>query len=418
MQNLQVNGERLWQSLMEMARFGATAKGGCRRLALSDEDKQGRDCFVAWCEAAGCSVTIDRMGNIFARRPGRNNDLPPVVTGSHLDTQPHGGKFDGVYGVLAGLEVVRTLNDHGIETEAPVEVAVWTNEEGARFAPAMVASGVFAGAFELDFALACADPDGKTMGDELERIGYAGDEPCGGRPFAAFFEAHIEQGPILENEGKTVGVVEGVQGVRWYDVHVTGQDAHAGPTPMAVRRDALVAAAGVIQAVNRIGHDFQPGACATVGVIEASPGSRNTIPGEVTFSVDLRHPDHEVLEQMNEALLAACEKAATDTGTEAKVEDIWYSPPVVFDEACVEAVRASAERLGYAHRPITSGAGHDAVYISRVAPTGMIFVPCAGGLSHNEEESAEADDLSAGCSVLMHAILDRAGVARERETVA
>ncbi len=416
MQNLSVNGERLWDSLMEMAQFGATPKGGCRRLALSDEDKAGRDCFVAWCEAAGCTISIDQMGNIFARRPGRDNSLAPVVTGSHLDTQPHGGKFDGVYGVLAGLEVVRSLNDHGIETEAPIEVAVWTNEEGARFAPAMVASGVFGGAFELDYALACADSDGKTMGEELERIGYAGDMPCGGRPFTANFEAHIEQGPILEAENKTVGVVTDVQGIRWFDVTVTGKDSHAGPTPMAVRRDALVGAARMVEAVNAIGLGNQPNACSTVGVLEVSPASRNTIPGEVYFSVDLRHPDGSFLDGMDTELRAACAAIADDAGLGVTVEEIWYSPPVAFDSNCVSAVRDAAGRLGYDHRDIISGAGHDAVYISRVAPTAMIFVPCADGLSHNEEESAESTDLAAGCAVLLHAMLDRAGVAGDPST--
>ena len=414
MRNLRVDRDRLWQSLMEMAEFGATPKGGCRRLALSDEDKQGRDRFVEWCEAAGCSVTVDRMGNIFARRPGRDTRRAPVVAGSHLDTQPHGGKFDGVFGVLAGLEVIRTLNDHAIETEAPIEVAVWTNEEGARFAPAMIASGVFAGAFELDFALACKDPNGRTIGEELERIGYAGEAACGGRPFAALFEAHIEQGPILEREGKTIGVVTGVQGMRWYDVRVTGQDAHAGPTPMEMRRDALVGAARMIDAVNRIGHEHLPDACATVGVVDVSPKSRNTIPGEVTFSVDLRHPDAVVIERMDRALRAECTDIASNARVKVTVEQIWYSPPVAFDPACVDAVRTAAEGLGFGHRDIVSGAGHDAVYISRVAPTGMIFVPCAGGLSHNEEEKAEPDHLAAGCSVLLNAILERAGVTLDK----
>ena len=410
MQNLTVDGERLWQSLMEMAKIGATPKGGCRRLALSDEDKAGRDLFVKWCEEAGCTVSVDRMGNIFARRPGRDDGLPPVVTGSHLDTQPHGGKFDGVFGVLAGLEVLRSLDDHGIETEAAMEVVVWTNEEGARFAPAMIASGVFGGAFELDFALACADPDGKTIGEELKRIGYAGELPCGGRQLGAPFEAQIEQGPILEAEGKTVGVVTNVQGIRWYDVTVTGTDSHAGPTPMAVRRDALVGAARMVEAVNAIGHGHPPNACATVGVLEVSPASRNTIPGEVTFSVDMRHPDAAVLERMDAELRADCARIAADAGLEVAVEEIWYSPPVAFDADCVNAVRDAAERLGYGHRDMVSGAGHDSVYIARIAPTAMIFVPCADGLSHNEEESAEADDLAAGCAVLLHAMLDRARV--------
>ncbi|MCH7931823.1 MAG: allantoate amidohydrolase, partial [Proteobacteria bacterium] len=317
---------------------------------------------------------------------------------------------DGVYGVLAGLEVMRTLNDHDIRTQAPVEVAVWTNEEGVRFAPAMIASGVFAGVFDLDFALSRADAQGRTMGDELARIGYAGEAPCGDRELGAHFEAHIEQGPVLENEAKTIGVVTGVQGVRWYDVTVTGQDAHAGPTPMETRRDALVGAARMIDAINRIGHDHLPGACATVGVVEVSPNSRNTIPGEVTFSVDLRHPEAEVLAAIDAAMRAACAEIAADADLGIEVEEIWYSPPVAFDRDCIAAVRDAAARLGYGHRDMVSGAGHDSCYISKVAPTGMIFVPCAGGLSHNEEESADADDLAAGCTVLLHAMLARAGV--------
>ena len=409
MPDLRVNGERLWDSLMEIAQFGATPKGGNCRLALSEEDRQGRDCFVAWCRDAGCDVTIDRMGNIFARRPGRDGERAPVVAGSHLDTQPHGGKFDGVFGVLAGLEVIRTLNDHGIETSSPVEIAMWTNEEGARFAPAMIASGVFADAFDLDYALARADTDGVTIGEALAQIGYAGDAPCGSRSFGAFFEAHIEQGPILEKEGKTIGVVTGAQGIRWYDITVTGQDAHAGPTPMKLRRDALVGVASMITTINRIGHVFPPNGAATVGQIEVSPNSRNTIPGEVHFTADLRHPDAAELGRMNERLHAEIGDIARDAGLVLDVEEIWYGPPVEFDDECVSAVREAAKSLGYTHRDIVSGAGHDACYISRIAPTAMIFIPCRGGISHNEEESAEPDDLAAGCNVLLHAILARAG---------
>ncbi len=409
MRDLRVNGGRLWDSLMEMATLGATAKGGSCRLALSDADREGRDLFVSWCRAAGCAVSVDRMGNVFARRRGSDDGRPPVVAGSHLDTQPHGGRFDGVFGVLAGLEVIRTLDDAGIETEAPVEVAVWTNEEGVRFAPAMIGSGVFAGVFDLDYALGRVDAEGATIGEALADIGYAGDAACGGRPFAAHFETHIEQGPILENEGKTIGVVTGVQGVRWYDVTATGQDAHAGPTPMETRRDALVGAAAMIAAVNRIGHAHQPGACATVGRLAVSPNSRNTIPGEVAFTVDMRHPDPAVLAAMDEELRAACAGIAADAAIEVEVGEIWYSVPVEFDERCIAAVREAAGRLGYAHRDIVSGAGHDSCHIAEVAPTGMIFVPCAGGLSHNEEESAEPDDLAAGCNVLLHAMLAHAG---------
>jgi N-carbamoyl-L-amino-acid hydrolase len=409
MRNIGVNGERLWDSLMEMAKIGATEKGGNCRLALTDLDREGRDLFVRWCEAAGCTVTVDRMGNIFARRPGRNDGLPPVMTGSHLDTQPTGGKFDGVYGVLAGLEVIRTLNDHGIETEAPVEATVWTNEEGSRFAPAMTASGVFAGVFELDYAYAIEDMDGQALGDELERIGYRGEAECGGRPVGAFFEAHIEQGPILEAEDKTIGVVTGAQGQRWYEVTVTGAEAHAGTTPMPRRQDALCAAAQLVSEVRAIAARRPPNAVATVGVLQASPNSRNTIPGRVFFTVDTRHPEDETLSDMGAELRAACDRVAGEDGVEVAIEEIWYSPPIVFDAECVAAVRQGAAAHGYGHRDIVSGAGHDACYISRVAPTGMVFVPCKDGISHNEIESATPEDLAAGANVLLHAMLERAG---------
>jgi beta-ureidopropionase / N-carbamoyl-L-amino-acid hydrolase len=411
MQNMNVKGDRLWESLMEMAKIGATEKGGCCRLALTDLDREGRDLFSEWCKDAGCTLKVDKMGNIFARRAGTNDDLAPVMTGSHLDTQPTGGKYDGVFGVLAGLEVLRTLNDFDVKTEHPVEVAVWTNEEGSRFAPAMVASGVFAGVFDLEYGLSRADLDGKTMGEELDRIGYAGTEEVGGREIKAFFEAHIEQGPILEHEEKTIGVVMGAQGQRWYEVTITGQEAHAGPTPMVRRKDALVAASKMVTEVNRIGLDNQPFACATVGLLQSSPNSRNTIPGSVFFTVDFRHPKDEILSKMDAELRAFCKKTAEDGGFEMEFEEIWYSPPVEFDEACVKAVRTGAETAGYGNMDIISGAGHDACYISRVAPTGMIFVPCENGISHNEEEEATPEDLAAGCNVLLHAIVERANIA-------
>ncbi|MEP5698922.1 MAG: Zn-dependent hydrolase, partial [Sneathiella sp.] len=406
-----VTGDRLWDSLMEMAKIGGTEKGGCCRLALTDLDREGRDLFSRWCTDAGCTIKVDKMGNVFARRAGEQDDLPPVMMGSHLDTQPTGGKYDGVYGVLAGLEVLRTLNDYDIKTKHPVEVAVWTNEEGSRFAPAMVASGVFAGVFDLEYGLSRADLDGKTMGEELARIGYAGTEEVGGREIKAFFEAHIEQGPILEHEEKTIGVVQGAQGQRWYEITITGQEAHAGPTPMARRKDALVAASKIVTEVNRIGLDNQPYACATVGLLQNSPNSRNTIPGEVFFTVDFRHPKDEILSKMDAELREYSEKIAKDGGYEMKFEQIWYSPPVEFDADCVKAVRSGAEIAGYQHMDIISGAGHDACYINRVAPTGMIFVPCENGISHNEEEEATPEDLAAGCNVLLHAVVERATVA-------
>jgi N-carbamoyl-L-amino-acid hydrolase len=411
MRNLRVDGGRLWDSLMKMAEIGALPGGGCGRLALSDEDKAGRDLFVAWCEAAGCTVSIDGIGNIFARRPGRDDTRPPVMAGSHLDTQPHGGKFDGVYGVLAGLEVVRALNDSGIETDAPVEVAVWTNEEGARFAPSMNGSGVFAGTYTVDQGLACTDAEGLTMGQELDRIGYAGPRPCQGNPVGAYFEAHIEQGPILEAEEKTIGVVTGGQGMYWYDVTLTGQDSHAGTTPMPRRRDAMAGAAEMITATRRLALDRAPDAVATVGEMAVTPNSRNTIPGRVDFTVDLRHPEAAMLDEMDAAFRALCAATADAFGLELAIDQVADTPPVAFDDACVDAVRTTAGALGYGHRDIVSGAGHDAFHLAKVAPTGMIFIPCADGLSHNEAESATADDLEAGCNVLLHAVLDRAGVA-------
>jgi beta-ureidopropionase / N-carbamoyl-L-amino-acid hydrolase len=411
MQNMKINGDRLWDSLMEMAKIGATKKGGCCRLALTDLDKEGRDLFSRWCIEAGCTIKVDKMGNIFARRAGKNRDLPPVMTGSHLDTQPTGGKYDGVFGVLAGLEVLRTLNDYGVETETPVEVAVWTNEEGSRFAPAMVSSGVFAGVFDLDYGLSRADLDGKTMGEELQRIGYDGAEEVGNREIKAFFEAHIEQGPILEAEEKTIGVVMGAQGQRWYEITLTGQEAHAGPTPMPSRKDALVGASLIVGEVNRIGVENPPHACATVGLMQVSPNSRNTIPGEVFLTVDFRHPKDETLSKMDAELRAFCDRTAADIGLEMKFEEIWYSPPVEFDEDCIGAVRTGAELAGFPHMDIISGAGHDACYINRVAPTGMIFVPCENGISHNEEEEATPEDLASGCNVLLHAMVERADAA-------
>jgi beta-ureidopropionase / N-carbamoyl-L-amino-acid hydrolase len=412
MRNIQVNGDRLWRSLMEMAKIGATEKGGVCRLALTDLDKEGRELFIAWCREAGCTVRVDAMGNIFARRPGRNKNAPPVMTGSHLDTQPTGGKFDGVYGVLAGLEVVRTLNDLNYETEAPVELVVWTNEEGSRFSPAMIGSGVYAGVFSLEQGLATPDNvTGVTMGAELERIGFAGPEKCGGQKVAAYFEAHIEQGPILEAADKPIGIVQGAQGQRWYEITVTGQEAHAGPTPMKRRKDALVGAARMIDAVNRIGHAHPPYACATVGFIQSSPNSRNTIPGRVFFTVDFRHPDDAILTEMDRELREACRDAARSAQVEVEVKEFWYFAPTEFDKECVAAVKRAAEAQGFPAMDIISGAGHDAVYMARVAPTAMVFVPCADGISHNEIEDAKPEDLTMGCTVLLNAMIERANAA-------
>ena len=409
--NLRIDGQRLWESLMEMAKIGATEKGGVCRLALTDLDKESRDLFIEWCEAVGCSIKVDKMGNIFARRPGRDNELAPVITGSHLDSQPTGGRFDGVYGVLSGLEVLRTLNDLGYETERPVEVAVWTNEEGSRFAPAMVASGVFGGVFDLEYGLSRPDQDGKTMGEELERIGYAGSEEVGGRDVHAYFEAHIEQGPILEDQDITIGVVTDAQGQRWYEATLTGVESHAGPTPMPVRKDALLGAARIVDLVNRIGLDNAPVACATVGMMNVYPNSRNVIPGQVFMTIDFRHPDDAVLAGMDTALREGVRAIVDGIGLELEIEQIFYYAPIHFDDDCIGAVREGAANCDYSMREMVSGAGHDACYVSKVAPTSMIFIPCVDGISHNEVEDAKPEWATAGCDVLLHAILDKAGQA-------
>jgi N-carbamoyl-L-amino-acid hydrolase len=404
--NLRIDADRLWADIMATARIGATEKGGVRRLTLTDLDRAVRDWFVASCKSAGCTVTVDEMGNIFAHRPGKNPDLPPIAMGSHLDTQPSGGKFDGIIGVLSGLEVLRALNDSGYETNAPIEVIDWTNEEGSRFAPAMLASGVFAGKFSRDYAHDRQDRDGKRFGDELSRIGYRGETRCGDRKLAAFFELHIEQGPILEAESKTIGIVTGVQGMRWYEVTVTGNDCHAGTTPMMMRRDALLAAARMIRAVNDIALAHAPDAVSTVGLIEALPNSRNVIPGHCFFTVDLRHPRDEVLAVMEDELTAAIERIACAAGVTAALERVWDSPAVHFDAGCVDAVRRAASAENYPSREIVSGAGHDAAYVAAVAPTAMIFVPCENGVSHNELEKAEPEHVAAGAQVLLRAVLE------------
>jgi N-carbamoyl-L-amino-acid hydrolase len=408
MQNLKIDGDRLWNSLMEMAQIGATKKGGVRRLTLTDLDRESRELFTQWCEDAGCTVTVDKVGNMFARRPGRDPSKKPVMSGSHLDSQPTGGKYDGAYGVLAALEVVRTLNDAGVETEAPVEIAMWTNEEGSRYAPAMMGSGVFAGVFSTEEVHAKIDTEGKSFGEELRRIGYEGDETPGDHPADSYFECHIEQGPILEREGVPVGVVTDANGQRWYEVTVTGVESHAGPTPMETRKDALVGAALMISLVNEIGLANLPNACATVGMLEVYPNSRNVIPGQVFFTVDFRHPDDTVLSQMDAALKSGLAQISEEIGLQLDRHDLWYSPPIPFDPDCVAAVRRGAELHGHGHRDIVSGAGHDAVYMTRMCPTAMIFVPCEGGISHNEAENATREDLAAGCDVLLHAVMERA----------
>ncbi|WP_060507889.1 Zn-dependent hydrolase [Pseudomonas sp. NBRC 111124] len=400
-----VDSTRLWQSLMDLARLGATPKGGVCRLALTDLDRQARDLFVQWTEAAGCTVSIDAVGNIFARRPGRNPKLPPVMTGSHIDTQPTGGKFDGCFGVMAGLEVLRTLNDLGIETEAPLEVVVWTNEEGSRFAPCMMGSGVFAGKFTLEETLAKRDAQGVSVGEALHAIGYAGQRAVLGHPVGAYFEAHIEQGPILEDQAKTIGVVLGALGQKWFDLTLRGVEAHAGPTPMHLRKDALVGAAAVVEAVNRTAHAHQPHACGTVGCLQAYPGSRNVIPGEVRMTLDFRHLEGEQLDAMIADVRTVIEATCAKHGLSHELVPTADFPALYFDRGCVDAVRQSAEALGLPHMDIVSGAGHDAIFLAELGPAGMIFVPCENGISHNEIENATPQDLAAGCAVLLRAML-------------
>ncbi|WP_313233394.1 Zn-dependent hydrolase [Delftia acidovorans] len=407
---LRVNGSRLWDSLMELARIGATPKGGVCRLTLTDLDRQGRDLVTRWAREAGMTVTIDKIGNGFMRRPGRDNSLPPIMTGSHIDTQPTGGKFDGNYGVLAGLEVVRTLNDHGIETEAPIEVAFWTNEEGSRFVPVMMGSGVFAKAFTLEHAYAATDSEGKTVKGELERIGYVGSQEPGDHPIGAYFESHIEQGPVLEDNARTIGVVTGVLGIRWYDCVVTGMEAHAGPTPMALRKDALQAAAQLMQEVVACAHRHPPHGRGTVGMVQVHPNSRNVIPGQVKFSIDLRNATDAGCEAMDADIRAVADRISRETGLPIAINLVSSYPAQPFHADCVDAVARAAKALGYSHMPVVSGAGHDAVYMARLAPAGMVFIPCKDGISHNEIEDATPADITAGCNVLMHAMLERARV--------
>jgi beta-ureidopropionase / N-carbamoyl-L-amino-acid hydrolase len=406
LQNLQINPHRLWDTLMETAQIGATPKGGICRLTLTNLDRQVRDWFRTQCEALGCAVTIDEVGNMFARRSGKNPALAPIAMGSHLDTQPTGGKFDGALGVLSALEAMRTLHETGYETNAAIEIVNWTNEEGARFAPAMLASGVFAGVFTLDYAYSRIDRDGKSFGEELAHIGYKGSEKAGAHKFAAMFELHIEQGPILEAEDRKIGVVHGVQGIRWYEITITGQDSHSGTTPMTLRKNALIGAARMIERIDAIARAHAPYAVGTVGLIENKPNSRNVIPGEVFFSVDFRHPEEAVLDTLEDELRAALAEILPPMQLTYSEARIWQSAPVKFAPDLIECVRIGAQKAGFPTRDMISGAGHDSVYVSRVAPTTMIFVPCAGGISHNEAESTSFDECAAGAQVLLNAVLE------------
>ncbi len=405
MQNLAINPERLWGELMETAVIGGTDKGGICRLTLTDLDRQVRDWFKARAQALGCQVSVDDMGAMFARRAG-TADVPPIAMGSHLDTQPTGGKFDGVLGVLAALEALRTLVEAGYETYAPIEVVNWTNEEGSRFAPAMVASGVFAGVFDRDWAYAREDRTGTSFGTALEQIGYRGAERCGAHPLSAFFELHIEQGPILEAESKDIGVVSGVQAMRWYEATINGQDAHTGTTPMHLRKNALLGAARLIERVDAIARAHAPLGVGTVGLIENRPNSRNVIPGEVFCCIDLRHPAGPVLNSMESEFTASLSSICGPLGLSFEMRKIWDQPEVHFDPECVASVRTAAAQSGLTARDVVSGAGHDAAYISRVAPTAMIFVPCRGGISHNEAEFSSKEQCARGAQVLLQAVLD------------
>jgi N-carbamoyl-L-amino-acid hydrolase len=405
MKNLTIDPESLWDDLMETAKIGGTPKGGICRLTLTEFDREVRDWFKTRAQALGCTVTVNDMGAMFARRAGQRADIPPIAMGSHLDTQPTGGKFDGALGVLAALEALRALHRAGYETFAPIEVVNWTNEEGARFAPPMIASGVFAGVFTRDWACARADRSGETFGNALDKIGYRGLEPSGSHKLSAFFEVHIEQGPYLEAEGKDIGIVTGVQAMRWYEMTLTGQDSHAGTTPMPRRHDALLGAARVVEAVNACALKF-PSAVGTVGILEAKPGSPNVIPGEVFLTIDLRDPKAGVIDSMENDLAEAAKRIGGELGLEIAMKTISAEPAVRFDADCVAAVRAAAAASGFSSREMISRAGHDAAYVSRVAPAAMIFVPCKDGISHNEAESSTKAQCAAGAQVLLQAVLD------------
>ena len=409
--NIAVDPDRLWDSLHEMAKIGPGVAGGNDRQTLTDADAEGRALFQRWCEEAGLTMGVDKLGTMFARREG-TEDLPAVYIGSHLDTQPTGGKYDGVLGVLGGLEVVRTLNDLGVETRHPIVVTNWTNEEGTRFAPAMMASGVFAGMHTQDWVEDRTDAKGLRFGDELDRIGWRGDEEVGARKgdIRAFFELHIEQGPILEAEGVDIGVVTHGQGLWWLQVTLLGKESHTGSTPMDMRRNAGLGRARITEAVHRIAMDNQPAAVGAVGHAEVHPNSRNVIPGRAVFTIDFRSPDRAKLDGMKARLEEEAAAIASDLGLGIEIEDVGHFDPVAFDETCVTAVRDAAERLGYSHRDIVSGAGHDACWIERVAPTAMIMCPCEDGLSHNEAEAITKAWAQAGTDVLLHAVLDVAEV--------
>lgn len=406
--NQRIDGQRLWDSLMAMAEIGATPKGGVKRLTLTEVDKDGRERFTEWCEALGLTVRVDAIGNMFARREGRDPSRKPVLFGSHLDSQPSGGKFDGALGVIAGLEVMRTLNDLNITTEAPLELVNWTDEEGSRFGHSLMGSGAWAGVYPLAKVYGLADVDGVTVEQALTAIGYKGEHKAEPFPADAYFELHIEQGPILEKEGKTIGVVTGAQAQVWWDARITGQDSHAGTTPPYARKDALVAAARVIELVDRRMRERGDDGRGTVGFLKVLPNSRNVIPGEVQFSVEFRHPDTAQIEGLAKSFPAEAAALVAETGCRLELTELFRFAAQPFDTECVALVQQAADRLGFASRRIVSGAGHDAVYVARRVPAAMIFTPCKDGLSHNEAESILPEEAEAGCQVLFEAIVGRA----------
>ena len=409
-ENLKINGDRLWNSLMEMAKIGPGVAGGNNRQTVTDEDGEGRHLFQSWCTAAGMTMGLDQMGNMFAHRAGTDADALPVYVGSHLDTQPTGGKYDGVLGVLSGLEIIRTLNDLNIQTKHPIVVTNFTNEEGTRYAPALLSSGVFVGIHTQEWAYEREDANGLKFGAELERIGWRGDEEVGARKMHAFFELHIEQGPILEAEAMEVGVVTHGQGLSWTQVTITGRESHTGSTPMPMRKNAGLGMARVLELVDEIAWSHKPHAVGAAGHIDVYPNSRNVIPGKVVFTIDFRSPELAIIEDMNARLRRGAQKICDEMGLEVMFEKVGGFDPVEFDAGCVSAVRNAAERLGYSHRDLISGAGHDACLINRVAPTAMVMCPCVDGLSHNEAEEISKDWAVAGTDVLLHAVLETAEI--------
>jgi N-carbamoyl-L-amino-acid hydrolase len=409
-ENLRINPDRLWDSLMEMARIGPGVAGGCNRQTLTDEDAEGRALFKKWCDEAGLTMGLDEIGNMFMRREGTDPDALPVYMGSHLDTQPTGGKYDGVLGVLGALEAVRTMNDLGIKTRRPIVVTNWTNEEGARFAPAMLASGVFAGVHTLEYANDRVDLEGKRFGDELERIGWKGDEKVGDRKMHAYYELHIEQGPVLEAEEKTIGVVTHCQGMWWLEFTLTGKEAHTGSTPMQMRTNAGLAMARILEMVQEVAMAAQPDAVGGVGQVTFSPNSRNVLPGKVVFTVDIRSPDQAKLDGMRAEIEKRAAAICEPLGVGCAIDPVGHFDPVTFNPELVETVRNAAERLGYSHLDIVSGAGHDACWAAKVAPATMVMCPCVGGLSHNEAEEISKDWAAAGADVLFHAVLETAEI--------